>query len=725
MERPAPPARVLRRAGHTLTAGGSDKVLRFGKKAVVGLAVLVAASPLGLTGQSSAEGTESLGPPPAGTISSGTGVVSDGTGMKTQPSTVTLNVPAGATVKQVLAYWEGAHYEGDAPDDTLTVEDQNVNGTLIGGPTFFFPDFDINPARQVFASSFRADITSLNLVGSGPTTLSLSGLNFSYRNDGASIVVIYDDGSAPATIGVVDGVDVAFAGFPPPRQGTVPQTFTFPAAATARNAILTLMVGSVSNADRGNAIDITVNGTTTTLTNALNSTDDAEWDDLAIPVDIPAGATSVTVQLRSTGENPASLVWVAAILTVKNAPVVPPCTISSTPAITHGSGYAANAAVLGVNLIDKLPSASSVAPGAPANEAKQVINANVLGLANLGLLSATSNSSLNPSTSAATGTVANVNLLDGLVTATAVHGVSRSFASTTSSSYNSVGSNIVGLRVNGKPVVVAPNTTVAVKLGFLTVASLKIYEQSGTSTFANGVSSASHSVNMLRLTVLSPLVGFPAGTEVILGHAQSDAKSPISTCPVRTGKVSGEAYTAKVNGFLAGTDFVNVKVGAAVLPETGGIDVNGTVVNLPGVAQTATATNTTSGSLAPKPNSTARSITQGANILGGLVTADILDVKSTSFADGATADTTFATTFVNLKVAGITVNASVAPNTVIIVDLGAAGYLSVTLNEQIKSSTGGTDTEGTVNAIHARLFLLSGLLAGDVVVASAHSDAHV
>lgn len=699
-------------------------MLRFGRKAVAGLAALIAASALVLTGESAADGTETLGPPSI-EIASGTGVVTDGTGMKTQPSSVTLNVPAGATVKQVLAYWGGAHYESDAPDDTLTVEGQNVSGTLIGGPTFFFPDFDISPAEQVFASSFRADITSLGLVGAGATTLSLSGLDFSYRSDGASIAVIYDDGiSAPAAIGVVDGVDTAFAGFPAARQTTVPQTFTFPAAATPRNAVLTLMVGSVSNADRGNAIDVTVNGTTTTITNALNSTDDSEWDDLAVPVGIPVGATSVTVQIRSTGENPASLVWVAGILSVSGTPIVPPCTISSTPAVTKGSGYGAKATVLGINLIDRLPSAGSVAPGAPANQARQVATANVLGLANLGILSATSNSSLDPSTSTATGTVANVNLLDGMVTASAVHGVSRSFAATTSSSFSSVGSNIVGLRVNGKPVVVAPNTSVAVKLGFLTVASLAIYEESGTSTFASGKSSASHSVNMLRLKVLSPLVG-TVGSEVILGHAESSAQSPISTCPARTGSVSGEAYTARVNGLLASTDFANVKVGTAVLPATGGADVNTTAVNLPGVVETATASNTTSGSLVPKPNATARSLTQGANVLGGLVTATALDVKSTSFANGVTAGTTFATNFVDLKVAGIAVNAQVAPNTVIIVNLGALGYLSVTLNEQITSTTGGTDTEGTVNAIHARLFLASGLLAGDVIVASAHSDAHV
>lgn len=35
---------------------------------------------------------------------------------------------------------------------------------------------------------------------------------------------------------------------------------------------------------------------------------------------------------------------------------------------------------------------------------------------------------------------------------------------------------------------------------------------------------------------------------------------------------------------------------------------------------------------------------------------------------------------------------------------------------------GGTDTEGTV--VHVRLYTLGGLLTGEVIVASAHSDAN-
>lgn len=708
--------------------GGTENVKRFGKKAVAGLAALVAASALALTGQSSAEGTETLGAPSIA-IASGTGVVSDGTGLEAQPSSVSLDVPAGATVKQVLAYWEGSHYEGDAPDDTLTIGAQEVTGTLIGGPTFFFPDFDINPARQVFASAFRADITSLGLVSAGANSLSLSGLNFSYRNDGAGIAVIYDDGTAPAHIAVRDGVDVAWQGFPAERQVTVPQTFTFPAAAAARAAELTVMVASVSNGGRGNSIDVTVAGTTTTIPNALNANDGEEWDNLTIPVIIPAGETSVTVGIRSSGTDPASLVWVAGVLAVKALPVVPPCTTSSTAAVTHGSAYGADVTLLGLHPIDKAAGVATVAPGAPANAAKQVATASVLGLANLGILTGSSNSSLNPSTSTAAGTVANVNLLGGLVTATAVRGVSQSVASTTGSSYGSAGSAIVGLRVSGNPVTVAPNTSVAVKMNLglvkVTVAELAIYEESGSSSFAAGVSSASHSVNMLRLTVVSSLVGLPVGTQIILGHAQSDATSPISTCAGPASRVSGEAYTAGVNGLLAGQQFANLKVGSAVLPVSGGANSDRNVVSLPGVAQTATATNTTSGSVTPTPSATSRSITQGANVLGGLVTADTLDVKATSAANGTTAGTTLTMTFVNLRVAGTTITGTVAPNTVIVVSLGGGNLLSVTLNEQTTATTGGTDTEGTINAVHARLFLAGGLLAGDVVVASAHSDAHV
>ena len=65
-----------------------------------------------------ADGSETLGPPGID-IASGTAIVADGTGMLEQPGTIELTVPAGATVKQVLLYWEGFGYAGQS-DDSVT-----------------------------------------------------------------------------------------------------------------------------------------------------------------------------------------------------------------------------------------------------------------------------------------------------------------------------------------------------------------------------------------------------------------------------------------------------------------------------------------------------------------------------------------------------------------------------------------------------------------------------
>ena len=103
-----------------------------------------------------ADGTETLGPPGI-FIESGTGIVAAGTGMATQPGTIDITVPAGATVNQVLLYWEGQMTTNVAGDDTLVIDGNNVTGTLIGGQTFFF--------NNAYNSAFRADITGL---GRGP-----------------------------------------------------------------------------------------------------------------------------------------------------------------------------------------------------------------------------------------------------------------------------------------------------------------------------------------------------------------------------------------------------------------------------------------------------------------------------------------------------------------------------------------------------------------------------
>lgn len=281
----------------------------------VSLATLlnVAAVPVAL-----ADGTETLGDPSI-PIASGTGILAAGTGMVSQPGSISVDVPAGATVNQVLLYWEGQMQTNVPGDDTINAGGTEVLGTLIGGQTFFF--------NNAYSSAFRADITDLSLVSAGPNTFSVSGLDFTKASNGAGVLVIYDDGSTSTEIGVRDGVDLAFINFPDPRKDTIAQTFNFAPAAADRTGSLTSFFASVAgtisgaDADRPSSIEIESGGTTTIMSNLLASTGGEEWDTLNLPVTIPAGASSLTVQAFSrddlaTGNLPASFSWIAAGLAV-------------------------------------------------------------------------------------------------------------------------------------------------------------------------------------------------------------------------------------------------------------------------------------------------------------------------------------------------------------------------------------------------------------------------
>jgi len=267
--------------------------------------------------QTRADGTETLGNPSI-PIASGTGIAAGGAGLISQPGTMAVTVPAGATVKQVILYWEGFTALGVPGDDTILVSNGGlpveVTGKLIGGPAFFF--------SGAWSSTFRADITSLGLVTAGINTLTLDGLSFSSANNGGGVFVIYDDGTSDAKIAVRDGTDLAFEGFPKPRKNTIPQTFRFAASKSDRSAHLNLFFASVSGTTSGyglrpTVIEITTGGTTVALPNLLDSISGQEWDYFTISVNVPAGARSLTVQPFSrddlgTGNLPASFDWLAA-----------------------------------------------------------------------------------------------------------------------------------------------------------------------------------------------------------------------------------------------------------------------------------------------------------------------------------------------------------------------------------------------------------------------------
>jgi len=281
---------------------------------LAGLAVLMFDPNTGL-----ADGTETLDAPAGITLAKGTGIVAAGVGTaEQQPATINLDVPAAATVRQVLLYWEGQMTTEVAGDNTILVNGDEVTGQLIGGPTFFF--------QEAYSSAYRADITALGLIHAGANAVVVDGLAFSKVANGAGLFVIYDDGTQLAEIDLRDGLDLAYINFPEPRKSTIQQTFTFRPAATPRMAEIVLFASSVEGAVSGgivrpNSIEVIVGDDTTVFTNLLNSNDGDEWDTVMLQVAIPSGASSLSIQLfsrndadpaRTQDPKPASMAWTAA-----------------------------------------------------------------------------------------------------------------------------------------------------------------------------------------------------------------------------------------------------------------------------------------------------------------------------------------------------------------------------------------------------------------------------
>jgi hypothetical protein len=268
-----------------------------------------------------ADGTEVLG---STSVASGTGIVSAGTGTLSQPSAINIDVPAGASVEQVLLYWEGFMRDDVAGDDTIEIDGNSVQGDLIGGPTLFF--------NRATASTYRADITGLGLIAAGPNSVTISEMDYTRANNGAGLLVIFDDGSSDAAIEVRDGSDLAYFDFVPPLDTTVPQMFSFAPAGSDRIASLDMFFASVSgSASTGNlrpsVIEVRVEGpgidVLSSFENVLDSLSGDEWDAFKVSVDLPAGADTLTVQALSRddldiGLQPASFDWLAAALSLES-----------------------------------------------------------------------------------------------------------------------------------------------------------------------------------------------------------------------------------------------------------------------------------------------------------------------------------------------------------------------------------------------------------------------
>ncbi len=275
-----------------------------------------------------ADGTDMLEPTSA-TLADGSAIIGAGTGLSlVQPGDIEIEIPAAASVEQVLIYWDGADrdYTGVPPtigvtSDTIDVSGNAVEGVFIGGRTF---------GTDVQQFTFRADITSLGLVSPGSNTLLVSGLEFGSESveTGAGVMVIVDEGTS-STLRILDGSDYAYIGCTEDFncQETVKRMFTFPASSSARDAELTMFFTSVSGtASTGNfrpsVVRVWVGGESPIeIVNELDSVDGEEWDTLNIEFEVPSGVTQVEVQafsenLNLTPDDPASFKWLAAALSV-------------------------------------------------------------------------------------------------------------------------------------------------------------------------------------------------------------------------------------------------------------------------------------------------------------------------------------------------------------------------------------------------------------------------
>ena len=277
-----------------------------------------------VAGTALADGSETLGAPSI-PISTGSALVAAGVGLHEQPGTININVPEDAVVRQVLLYWHGTA-DGTAADtigdDEVRITDGVTAPVQVEGLQIGLTPSSLGSFNYI---AYRADITALGLVKAGSNAITVDELDFSAAvvdaDNGAGLIVIYTDAAgALRQIDLRDGNDVAYIRSPAPLTDTVPQVFSFLPADYDRAAQLALFVTSVSDDGlRPTVVEFITdgpNGEVTQLNNQLGSFDGPEWDTLVASVSVPAGATSLSVEVQSrdltdSGLTPASLRWVA------------------------------------------------------------------------------------------------------------------------------------------------------------------------------------------------------------------------------------------------------------------------------------------------------------------------------------------------------------------------------------------------------------------------------
>src|SRR5881628_3619675 len=358
------------------------------------------------------------------------------------------------------------------------------------------------------------------------------------------------------------------------------------------------------------------------------------------------------------------------------------------------------------------------------------------------VLSASSTSTVDPTTNTATDTgvseSAGVNLVNGLVTADVVRGVASAEASGFNSSFSAAGSAFQNLVVNGVQTNnVNPNTTINLPVAQFGAGSfVKLLEEIGSSSqpapgqIVGGTFAADLTVNMIRVHITS-LAPTGDALDIVISHAQAHADFPQPTgCPALPGTVSGDATIVNEQ---ANPSQLPVVVGFVSIPPQGGHDHQDLNQLSTSAVSGGTSVSDSAGTVfTASSNSSSFAKAQNVCVLpvNGVCTASasaIISQANSASGGGKSSSDAQGTSLLGLSVGGTTVSNNPPPNTTILVP----GIGSVTLNEQTCDSgsappcSGASSSGITVRAIHVIIDNPNapGVPQGaNVIVGEAHAD---
>ncbi|MCH8826345.1 MAG: hypothetical protein IIB16_05250 [Chloroflexi bacterium] len=242
-----------------------------------------------------------------------------------------ISITIGGPVQQAVLYWAGRKFPCDQDgsgncvipvspygDQVLMLDGNTITGDVIGSES----QLTGGAGQAVHNIGYAADVTAIvqakvTSAGAGIHVFTIEDgdtENNLDRLNGAGLLVLYTnlaDGGI-YRVQVFSGLDFAFGRSDqvPAAQVTEPIIFNLNAADEDRIAEVIIFAGDAT-LTRPDRIDVTVDGTTDSIFDALAGADGPGWDTLTTNVNVPSNSNSVTVQLFSApfGQNPDSLLW--------------------------------------------------------------------------------------------------------------------------------------------------------------------------------------------------------------------------------------------------------------------------------------------------------------------------------------------------------------------------------------------------------------------------------